>query len=73
MFSVLLRLANAFKVLANAIKIPDQHKYEHKWISASYKIRGGIEILISFNYLKRGEISQIKMFNLNPKKTSHTT
>ena len=37
------------------IKMPDQHKYELKWISASYKMfRRGIEILIlSFNYLKK--------------------
>ena len=27
-FSVLLRWANAIKVCANAIKMPDQHKYE---------------------------------------------
>ena len=32
---------------ANDIKMPDQHKYEYKWISASYKMfRKGIEILL---------------------------
>jgi len=51
---VLLGQANAIKVRANAIKIPDQHKYEKKWIFASYKMfRMGIEIFIlSFNHFK---------------------
>ena len=47
----------SFSVLlgwANAIKMPDQHKYFKKGIFASYKMfRKDIEILIlSFNYLK---------------------
>ena len=45
-FSVLLRWAIAIKVWANAIKMPDQHKYDKKLISASYKMfRRVIEIL----------------------------
>ena len=44
-FSVLLRWSNAIKVWA--IKMPDKHKYEYKWISASYRmIKWVIEILI---------------------------
>ena len=44
-FSVLLRWAND-------IKMPDQNKYEWKWIYVSYNMfRRGIEIFIlSFNY-----------------------
>ena len=51
---MLSRRANAIEAWANAIKMPDQHKYKWKWISASYKMFGrGIEILIlSFNYLE---------------------
>jgi len=39
---------------ANAIKMPDQHKYKKKRIFASHNMfRMGIEILIiSFNYIK---------------------
>ena len=53
-FSVLLGWANAIKVWANAIKMPDQHKYLKKRIFASYKMfRQGFEILVlSFNYFK---------------------
>ena len=46
---MLLRWVNGIKVWANAIKMPDQLKYEYKWISASYK--SGIETHTK-NYFK---------------------
>ena len=51
--SVLLGWGNAIKVRANAIKMPDEHKYK-KIIFASCKMyRKGIDILgFSFNYFK---------------------
>ena len=51
---MLFRKANAIKAWANAIKMPDQRKYEYKWISGSYKMfRRCIEIhILGFNYLK---------------------
>ena len=44
---MLLRRANAIKAWANAIKMPDQHKYQWKWISDSYRmVRRGVQIFM---------------------------
>ena len=52
--SMMAKWANDGRVWANDTKMPDQHKYQEKWIFVSYKMRGKCIqlIMLSFNYFQ---------------------